>query len=108
VNDGALCARLVASAAKPKQDPKLTGLSILEQRADRVPLSAPGSRTYPAPADSDALRGGAADVCGNVSVAGVYAYVEQRPGPWDQRPLFKSHVSTMASAAVCPIDMVEF
>lgn len=43
----------------------------------------------------DALLGGAADVRGNVSIASIYAYVDQRLGPWDQRPLFKSHVSTL-------------
>jgi hypothetical protein len=44
-----------------------------------------------------ALDGGAADILGNVSVASVYAYVDQAFGAWDQRPLFKSHVSRMLS-----------
>src|SRR4051795_7884773 len=44
-----------------------------------------------------ALDGGAADILGNVSVASVYAYVDQALGAWDQRPLFKSHVSRMLS-----------
>jgi hypothetical protein len=44
-----------------------------------------------------ALAGGAADILGNVSVASVYAYVDQAFGAWDQRPLFKSHVSRMLS-----------
>ena len=42
-----------------------------------------------------ALDGGAADILGNVSVASIYAYVDQALGAWDQRPLFKSHVSRM-------------
>jgi len=46
---------------------------------------------------SSALDGGAADILGNVSVASVYAYVDQALGAWDQRPLFKSHVSRMLS-----------
>jgi hypothetical protein len=46
---------------------------------------------------SSALDGGAADILGNVSVASVYAYVDQAFGAWDQRPLFKSHVSRMLS-----------
>ncbi|MCH7862471.1 MAG: hypothetical protein IH998_12455, partial [Proteobacteria bacterium] len=41
----------------------------------------------------DALGGGAADVLGAVTVPSVYAYVEAALGAWDQRPLFKSHVS---------------
>jgi hypothetical protein len=44
-----------------------------------------------------ALDGGAADILGNVSVASAYAYVDQAFGAWDQRPLFKSHVSRMLS-----------
>jgi len=44
-----------------------------------------------------ALEGGAADILGNVTVAGIYAYVDQALGAWDQRPLFKSHVSRMLS-----------
>ncbi len=43
----------------------------------------------------DALESGAADIIGDVTVAAVYAYVDQALGPWDQRPLFKSHVSKL-------------
>jgi hypothetical protein len=42
-----------------------------------------------------ALDGGAADAIGRVTVASVYAYVDESLGSWDQRPLFKSHVSTL-------------
>jgi len=42
-----------------------------------------------------ALDGGGADAVGRVTVASVYAYVDESLGPWDQRPLFKSHVSTL-------------
>jgi uncharacterized caspase-like protein len=48
-----------------------------------------------------ALDGGAADVCGNVTVAGVYSYADQALGAWDQRPLFKSHVSKLALLRKC-------
>ncbi len=44
---------------------------------------------------AEALRGGAADTIGNVSVAAIYAYVDESLGPWEQRPLFKAHVSTL-------------
>ena len=49
----------------------------------------------------DALSGGAADVCGNVTVAAIYAYVDQALGAWDQRPLFKSHVSKLIPLRKC-------
>lgn len=50
----------------------------------------------------DALRGGAADVCGKVTTAGIYAYADEALGGWDQRPLFKIHVSKLASLRNCP------
>lgn len=48
-----------------------------------------------------ALEGGYADVCGNVTVAAVYAYVDQALGAWEQRPLFKSHVSKLIPLRKC-------
>lgn len=48
-----------------------------------------------------ALEGGYADVCGNVTVAAVYAYVDQALGAWEQRPLFKSHVSKLIPLRRC-------
>jgi len=55
----------------------------------------------------DALNGGASDIVGNVTVAAVYAYVEQMLGAWEQRPLFKSHVSQLVPLRRCKpeIDM---
>lgn len=47
------------------------------------------------------LNGGAADIIGNVTVASVYAYVDQLLGPWEQRPLFKSHVSKLIPLRKC-------
>lgn len=49
----------------------------------------------------EALNGGASDVIGNVTVASVYAYVDQILGAWDQRPLFKSHVSRLLTLRRC-------
>lgn len=49
----------------------------------------------------EALSGGAADVCGKVTVASVYAFVDQALGAWQQRPLFKSHVSKLISLRNC-------
>ena len=44
-----------------------------------------------------ALEGGAADVLGKVTVPSIYAYVDEALGPWEQRPLFKSHVSKLVA-----------
>ncbi len=71
------------------------GLSILTaSRASQPSLERGGAGVFTELVTS-ALDGGAADILGNVTVAGVYAYVDQALGAWDQRPLFKSHVSRM-------------
>jgi len=48
-----------------------------------------------------ALQGGAADVIGNVTIASLYAYVDQLLGPWDQRPQFMSRVSRLSVLRRC-------
>lgn len=45
----------------------------------------------------DALRGGAADLRGNITPASLYAYLSEALGPWDQRPIFKTNVSSFAT-----------
>jgi hypothetical protein len=71
------------------------GVSILTaSRSNQAAMESAGGGVFTALVAA-ALEGGAADVLGNVSVAGIYAYVDESLGPWDQRPLFKSHVSTL-------------
>ena len=55
----------------------------------------------------DALNGGAADLLGSVSAPAVYAFVEAALGAWDQRPLFKAHVSQVLPLRKCipPIEL---
>jgi len=71
------------------------GVTILAaSRADQVAMEEGGMGVF-TQLLCDALRGGAADVLGTVTVASAYAYVDESLGPWDQRPLFKSHVSRL-------------
>lgn len=42
----------------------------------------------------DALQGGAADLCGNVTAGSVYWFVDKALGPWEQRPVFKTNVNS--------------
>lgn len=46
---------------------------------------------------SDALRGGAADLRGNITPGSLYAYVDEALGAWDQRPIFRTNVTSFAS-----------
>lgn len=48
-----------------------------------------------------ALDGGAADVLGKVTLAGVYAYLSESFGPWDQRPMFKTNVDRLHELRRC-------
>lgn len=45
---------------------------------------------------SDALRGGAADLRGNITPGSLYAYVDEALGAWDQRPIFRTNVTSFA------------
>jgi hypothetical protein len=47
------------------------------------------------------LDGGAADVLGRVKVSGIFAYVDESLGAWQQRPLYKSHVSSLLCLREC-------
>lgn len=42
-----------------------------------------------------ALEGGAADVLGNVNVAGIYAYITESFNAWEQRPVFKANIDRL-------------
>lgn len=55
----------------------------------------------------DALNGGAADLLGNVTLGGIYAFIDKSLGPWDQRPVFKTNVTSFSpiKTVVPPISL---
>jgi hypothetical protein len=77
------------------------GISVLTASRDsEVALEANGSGVFTSLV-YDALHGGAADISGNVTIAGVYTYADQALGAWDQRPLFKAHVACFTPLRKC-------
>lgn len=44
----------------------------------------------------NALEGGAADPTGNITMGGIYAYIDRSFGAWGQRPVFKTNVTEFA------------
>lgn len=44
----------------------------------------------------DALKGGAADIRGNITPGALYAYVDEALGAWEQRPIFKTNVTSFS------------
>lgn len=76
------------------------GVSILTaSRSDQVSMEKNGRGVFTELVCA-ALDGGAADVLGKVSVPAVYSYVEEALGPWQQRPLFKGHLSKVIELRV--------
>lgn len=45
----------------------------------------------------DALEGGAANLMGDITPGAIYAYIDRSLGPWEQRPVFKTHVDSFCS-----------
>jgi uncharacterized caspase-like protein len=77
------------------------GISILTaSRGDQVSVEASGAGLFTSLV-GDALEGGAADVLGEVTAPAIYAFVEAALGAWEQRPLFKSHVSKLLPLRKC-------
>lgn len=45
----------------------------------------------------EGLKGGASEVAGYITPGSLYGYVDQALGPWHQRPVFKTNVSSFVS-----------
>jgi uncharacterized caspase-like protein len=74
------------------------GLSILTaSRGDQTAMEAGVKRGVFSVHLCAALAGGAADVLGEVDMAGVYAYLSESFGAFDQRPTFKANVERLHS-----------
>ena len=73
-----------------------SGVSILTaSRKNEVSVETPEGRGLFSTYLCGALEGGAADVLGKVTIAGVYAYISESSGAWDQRPMFKANVDRL-------------
>lgn len=82
------------------------GVSILTaSRGDQVSVETTNGGLFTSLV-TDALDGGAADLLGDVTAPGIYAFAEAALGAWQQRPLFKSHLSQVTALRRCnpPID----
>jgi hypothetical protein len=45
----------------------------------------------------DALNGGASNLLGVITPGALYAHIDQSLGPWEQRPLFKTNVTSFTA-----------
>lgn len=77
------------------------GVSILTaSRGDQYSVEVDGGGLFTSLV-AHALTGGAANLTGEVTTPAIYAFVEAALGAWDQRPLFKAHVSKMVALRKC-------
>ncbi|HDR5278536.1 TPA: caspase family protein [Bacillus thuringiensis] len=73
------------------------GLTVLTaSRGDESALEIDGSGVFTSLL-VEALHGGGADLMGNITPGSVYSYIDRTLGAWDQRPIFKTNVSTFTS-----------
>lgn len=78
------------------------GLALLTaSRADQTAAETAAGRGLFSFYLCGALEGGAADVLGKITVAGLYAYLSESFGPWDQRPTFKSNLDRLHELRIC-------
>lgn len=78
------------------------GLSMLTaSRGDQISAETAADRGLFSTHLSDALEGGAADVLGKVTLAGVYAYLTESFGAWEQRPTLKANVDRLHELRRC-------
>jgi len=73
------------------------GVSVLTASRDSEVALERGGRGVFTSLVVDALKGGAADLRGNVTPSSLYAYVDEALGAWDQRPIFKTNVSSFTA-----------
>lgn len=72
------------------------GVSILTAcRADESAMELGGHGVF-TDLLCNALRGGSADFLGNITIGGIYAYIDRSFSAWEQRPVFKTNVSQFA------------
>lgn len=70
-----------------------TGISILTAcREDELAMEMGGHGVF-TELLCDALNGGAADFSGNITMGGIYAYIDRSLSAWQQRPVFKTNVT---------------
>jgi len=73
------------------------GLSILTACRDKEPATEINEHGVFTNLLLEALKGGAADLRGNISPGGIYAFIDRSLGAWYQRPVFKTNVTRFVS-----------
>ncbi|USS84807.1 caspase family protein [Fructilactobacillus myrtifloralis] len=67
------------------------GLTIMTASSEKEPSLERGGHGLFTSLFIKALEGYASDIMGNITPAGIYSFIDQTLGPWDQRPIFKTN-----------------
>jgi hypothetical protein len=92
-HSGAMGSPTISGAASQLSE----GISILTASRDDEPSMEINGHGVFTNLLLDALQGGAADLRGHISPGGVYSYIDQALGAWEQRPVFKTNVTRFTS-----------
>lgn len=92
-HSGSIRQLVVANGNAPLND----GTAILAACRDDQFAAENGGRGLFSSLVCDALDGGAADVRGQVTIASIYAYVDEILSSWEQRPLFLASLPSFIS-----------
>lgn len=95
-----------AAGGVPQLGPDLAvlrnGVTILAaSRGDQTSAETAAGRGLFSTYFCGGLEGGAADVMGKVTIAGLYAYLDESFGPWDQRPVLRANVDRLHELRRC-------
>lgn len=95
-----------AAGGGPQLGPDLAvlrnGVTILAaSRSDQTSAETAAGRGLFSTYLCGGLEGGAADVTGKVTMAGLYAYLDESFGPWDQRPVLRANVDRLHELRRC-------
>jgi len=95
------CCHSGSMGTPPTADQKMTeiadGVTILTACEDEQVSLEYGGRGVFTALLSDALMGGASDITGHITPGGIYAYIDKALGAWEQRPVFKTNVTSFCS-----------
>ncbi|KAA5535106.1 caspase family protein [Taibaiella lutea] len=69
------------------------GITIMTASRSHEPALAKGYSSVFTSLLIEALKGGAADITGQITPGAIYAYIDQALGPFDQRPVFKTNTT---------------
>ncbi|MGB3149346.1 MAG: caspase family protein, partial [Maribacter sp.] len=93
------CHSGVAGNASPNEDKAVIkeGVTILTaSSAEQYAIEEKGSGVFTT-LFIDAMNGGASNLVGDVTPGSIYAHIDQSLGSWEQRPIFKTNVTTFTT-----------